>query len=151
MKIVGNVFENGDADPEERRRELKFRAWDPDAKIMYEPEDLKDPQTDMMISLYAYLSFGALYIYDLKNDPPMELIPMQKTGWKDADGAELYEGDILFYGEYDEVIQIVWSDEVGQFMLMANDGTLSPGDKMTVEQTKLAGNIYQSPAMVPQL
>lgn len=117
MKIVGNVFENGDADPEERRRELKFRAWDPDAKIMYEPEDLKDPQTDMMISLYAYLSFGALYIYDLKNDPPMELIPMQKTGWKDADGAELYEGDILFYGEYDEVIQIVWSDEVGQFML----------------------------------
>ncbi len=84
MKIVGNVFENGDADPEERRRELKFRAWDPDAKIMYEPEDLKDPQTDMMISLYAYLSFGALYIYDLKNDPPMELIPMQKTGWKDA-------------------------------------------------------------------
>ena len=105
----------------------------------------------MMISLYAYLSFGALYIYDLKNDPPMELIPMQKTGWKDADGAELYEGDILFYGEYDEVIQIVWSDEVGQFMLMANDGTLSPGDKMTVEQTKLAGNIYQSPAMVPQL
>ena len=37
MKIVGNVFENGDAVPDERRRTIKFRAWDPDAKIMYMP------------------------------------------------------------------------------------------------------------------
>lgn len=148
--ILGNVFENGDADPAERMRTMTFRAWDPDAKIMYMPEDLKDPQTDMMISLYAYLSFGALYIYDFKNDPPMELIPMQNTGWKDADGKELYEGDILVYGEYDEIIQIVWSDEVGQFMLMTNDGSLSPGNSMTVSATKLRGNIYQDPALVPQ-
>ena len=150
MKIVGNVFENGDADPEERRRDLVFRAWDPDAKIMYMPEDIKDPQTDMLMSLYAYLSFGALYIYDLKNDPPMGLIPMQNTGWTDAEGKELYEGDILVYGEYDEIVQIIWSDEVGQFMLMANDGTLSPGDISIVVQMALKGNIYQDPSLVPQ-
>lgn len=150
MKIVGNIFENGDADPEERRRMLKFRAWDPDAKIMYMPEDIKDPQSDMTISLYAYLSFGALYIYDLKNDPPMELIPMQSTGWHDAKNSEIYEGDILAIGEYDEIAQVIWSDEVGQFMLMANDGTLSPGDSSIISQTEKKGNIYQDPAMVPQ-
>ncbi len=147
MKIVGNIFENGDADPEERRRMLKFRAWDPDAKIMYMPEDIKDPQSDMTISLYAYLSFGALYIYDLKNDPPT---PMQSTGWLEAKDSEIYEGDILAIGEYDEIAQVIWSDEVGQFMLMANDGTLSPGDSSIISQTEKKGNIYQDPAMVPQ-
>ena len=45
---------------------------------MYMPEDIKDPQTDMMISLYAYLSFGALYIYDLKNDLLNELHNLQE-------------------------------------------------------------------------
>lgn len=72
-------------------------------------------------------------------------------GWKDQRVRNFMKVTFSSTGEYDEVIQIVWSDEVGQFMLMANDGTLSPGDKMTVEQTKLAGNIYESPAMVPQL
>ena len=65
MKIAGNIFENGDAEVEERKRMLRFRAWDPDAKKMYMPEDLKDPETDFSSSIYAYLSFGALYIYDI--------------------------------------------------------------------------------------
>ena len=75
---------------------------------------------------------------------------MQGTGWQDAEGRELYEGDILVYGEYEELVQIVWSDEVGQFMLMANDGTLSSGDVTIVVQMELKGNIYENPGLVPQ-
>jgi hypothetical protein len=116
------------------------------------PEDIKDPQTDFSISLYAYLSFGALYIYDFKNDPPMELIPMQYTGWSDASGTELCEGDIVSMGEDDDAIaQVSWSDEIGQFIFVANDGTLYPGSMGTASQTNIIGNIYQDPMMVPQI
>jgi len=150
MQIAGNIFENGDADPEDRRRPLIFRAWDPDAKIMYQPEDLKDPEEDFSFSVYAYLTFGALYIYDFKNDPPMELIPMQDTGWKDANGREIFEGDIISIGEEEETAQVIWSAEIGQFIFMTNDGTLVPGAGSTAVQTEVVGDIYQNPTLVPQ-
>ena len=157
---------------EEYMREWKYRAWHPVEKKMYSPEDLEEPDTeeDAPKTIFGQLIDGKLHIVDVKtdpmtelvpmqstnwfdqeqNDPPMELIPMQNTGWTDAEGKELYEGDILVYGEYDEIVQIIWSDEVGQFMLMANDGTLSPGDISIVVQMALKGNIYQDPSLVPQ-
>ncbi|MGN1350278.1 MAG: YopX family protein [Anaerovoracaceae bacterium] len=150
IKIEGNIFENGDADPEDRRRVLKFRAWDPTTKTMYLPEDIKDPETDMTMSIYAYLSFGALYIYDLRTDPPVELIPMQSTGWKDMNGVEVFEGDIIAVGEEEVIAEVSWSDEVGQFILVAQDGSIYPGSDSLVEQTKLVGTIYQNPELVPK-
>ena len=151
MHIAGNIFENGDADPNDRRRTLKFRAWDPDAKVMYQPEDLKDPEEDMMMSIYSYLSFGALYIYDIKNDPPMELIPMQDTGWKDMNGKEIFEGDIITTEGGEDVAQVIWSAEIGQFIYMSNEGTLMPGAASTAVQTEVVGNIYENPKLVPQV
>lgn len=151
MHIAGNIFENGDADPEDRRRTLRFRAWDPDAKIMYQPEELKDPEEDMMMSIYAYLSFGALYIYDIKNDPPMELIPMQDTGWTDLNGKEIFEGDVIATNNGEDVAQVIWSAEIGQFIYMSNDGTLIPGAGSTAAQTEVVGNIYENPKLVPQI
>lgn len=148
IKIVGNIFEDGDADPEDRRREIKYRAWDPTSNTMYTPEDLKDPQEDISVSLYAYLSFGALYIYDFKTDPPVELIPMQFTGWKDQEGYEVYEGDIVAVGDDESVAEVSWSDEIGQFILVALDGTLYPGSESLIAQAKVIGDIYHNPDMV---
>lgn len=149
LEIAGNIFENGNADPEDRRRLLRFRAWDPESKIMYEPEEIKDPETDFTISLYAYLSFGAMYIYDFKNDPPMELIPMQDTGWKDAEGREIFEGDLLKFSD-EAVAQVVWTEEVGQFILESTDGTIIPGSGSTVVQSVVVGDIYRNPELVPK-
>lgn len=153
LKIVGNIFENGDAKPEDRKRPLRFRAWDPDAKIMYLPDELKDPEEDFSFSIYAYLTFGVLYIYDFKNDPPMELIPMQDTGWVDMDGAPIFEGDVVRIGEgeNEEIAQIIWSAEIGQFIFMTNEGTLVPGAGSIAIQTKIVGDIYQNPTLVPQI
>ena len=145
IKIEGNIFENGDANPEDRRRQIKFRAWDPTSSTMYMPEDIKDPEKDFSVSLYAYLSFGALYIYDFKTDPPIELIPMQYTGWQDADGKEIYEGDVVNIGDDESTAEVTWTDEVGQFVLLASDGTLYPGSTSLIAQCRLAGNIYQNP------
>lgn len=144
IKIVGNIFENGDADPEERRRQIKYRAWDPTSSTMYMPEDIKDPQEDMMVSIYAYLTFGALYIYDFKSDPPIEMIPMQYTGWADSEGSEVYEGDILTVGDEESIAEVSWSDEIGQFILVSLDGTLYPGSSSLISQSKVIGNIYQN-------
>ncbi len=151
MHIAGNIFENGDADPEERRRTLRFRAWDPDSKTMYLPEELKDPQEDFTVSLYGYLTFGALYVYDFKNDPPMELIPMQDTGWKDMNGKAIFEGDILSVGDDANYAQVIWSAEIGQFIFLGNDGTLIPGAASTAAQTEIVGDVYQDALMVPQI
>ena len=151
IKIVGNIFENGDANVDERKRPLRFRAWDPDSKNMYMPEDIKDPETDFNSSIYAYLSFGALYIYDIKNDPPMELIPMQDTGWKDSKGNELFEGDIINVGDAEYITEIIWSDEIGQFVFMANDGTLMPGNIAVAAQSELLGNVYENADMVVRI
>lgn len=152
LKIVGNVYENGNADPVERKRQLKYRAWDPEARFMHMPEDIKDPQTDFTMSLYAYLSFGALYIYDFKNDPPMELIPMQYTGWFDSKDVEICEGDVVKLGDDEESIaQIAWSDEIGQFILISRDGTIYPGSRNIAAQTEIIGDIYRNADLVPQL
>jgi hypothetical protein len=147
IKIVGNVFQNED-DYGFKQREFKYRAWNPDAKKMYLPDDLKDPEKDMDFSVYGYLSFGALYIYDFILDPPMEMIPMQSTGWKDKFDKQVYEGDIV---ELDgELAQLCWSDETGGFMFMSNDGSLYPGDAQTAQQVEVIGNIYENEGAVPQ-
>ncbi len=150
VKVVGNVFENGDGDPDEMKRTLKFRAWDPAEKRMYLPEDIKDPEEDFMSSIYAYLSFGALYIYDIKNDPPMELIPMQFTEWLDRDGVEIYENDLITIGEEDSTAMVEWSEEVGQFIFVTLDGTIYPGSNVTASQVKVIGNSFQDPEKFPQ-
>ena len=50
LKIVGNVYENGNADPVERKRQLKFRAWDPESKCP-QPDDCRTEHSSQPHSL----------------------------------------------------------------------------------------------------
>ena len=76
---------------------------------------------------------------------------MQDTGWKDSKGNELFEGDIINVGDAEYITEIIWSDEIGQFVFMANDGTLMPGNIAVAAQSELIGNVYENADMVVRI
>lgn len=129
-------------------REIKFRAWDDENKKMYSPEDLEQQgASELEKTIYGYLSFGTVLIYDFKNpEDPIELVPLQSTGWFDNEQNEIYEGDVV---EGDNgTYQIMWSEEVAGFILIGNDGSIGMGGPYMSETFKLKGNIYQNPELL---
>lgn len=120
-------------------REIKFRAWDIEQKVM---RDNPDPQ------IIQAVIFG--------NDYNGRVKLMQYTGLKDKNGKEIYEGDICkFYSYMEEKSKI--SDVVfieGGFELRSSELV-----REVLEYTKedkepksfnleVIGNIYENPELL---
>ena len=129
-------------------REIKFRAWDDENKKMYSPEELEqEGSTELEKTIYGYLSFGTVLIYDFKNpSEPLELIPLQSTGWYDNEQNEIFEGDVV--KNDDGTYQVMWSEEVAGFILLGNDGSMAMGGPYMSDTFKLQGNIYEKPELL---
>jgi len=129
-------------------RELKFRAWDDEAKKMYSPEDLEQPDVpeDTKKTIYSYLSFGVLCIYDFRGKEPVEFVPLQFTGWYDRNGREVYEGDVLQMQGM--LHQVIWSDETAGFVILSHDGMIMMGGDYLTDSIEVVGNIYEDPNLV---
>lgn len=110
----------------------KFRAWDNECKIIREYDELKG------------LTLDAL---DASN---FEL--EQFTGLKDKNGKEIYEGDIVQYGnEEDMKFSVTFKQGVfyacntlgSEFMVDTFLGSLAIGNRL-----KVIGNAHQNPELV---
>ena len=129
-------------------REFKFRAWDDEVKKMYSPEDLEQPgvNEDTKKTIYCYLSYGVLQIYDFREKDPIQFVPMQYTGWFDKNQTEIYEGDIVQMEN--TIYQVIWSEEISGFILLSTDGVIMMGGDYIADEIEIIGNVYENQELI---
>jgi len=112
-------------------REIKFRAWDKENKVMMDWEDIK------------YIDLDTLQ---------KSSILMQYTGLKDKNSKEIYEGDIVHveavaYGRNMKAV-VIWKN--GGFMLKWEDEYESYIQDWAKDlaESEVIGNIYENPELL---
>jgi uncharacterized phage protein (TIGR01671 family) len=115
-------------------RELKFRAWDPEEKKMYDIQSIDFARQQFWVKhdLCSY-SFGVVPI-------------LQYTGLKDCQGKEIYEGDIIRLEESNT--GVITYDEA-QFIIEETDYTWGLNN-FAQDSIEIIGNLYETPELAPK-
>jgi len=110
------------------QREIKFRAWDKEKKIMdYNP------------SIPAFGDINNIYLNGWFSENSYFIL-QQFTGLKDKNGKEIYEGDILELKHNDRVVLkhiVVW-----------NEKRCGWSDYEPKNEFEVIGNIYENPELL---
>lgn len=139
------------------KRELKFRAWD-DGKMIYEKDiwhlSLEDNDVYRLAKFFC----------NVRNDCKI----MQFTGLLDKNGKDIYEGDIVSFGNRMYEVSINFNGYYLQRYKLSN-GKFKPsfqysmslitkprkGDRGEnggiVEHAEVIGNLYQNPELISQI
>ena len=119
-------------------REIKFRAWDKDKKLMKEVHGLCwDNEYEHKLEVeYVYEGEGNDWDYE------DECILMQYTGLKDKNGKEIYEGDIVKHISLLMNWVVKW---------LNSSWMLENSDKLTENidfVDEVIGDIYENPELI---
>jgi len=113
-------------------REIKFRAWDKEKKIMRKPFKIET---------------GGWEEFDLTG----ELELMQYTSLKDRKGVEIFEGDIV--RNYSGWLLIIENDGFHWLETLIGERNNEDGRTIVIEQRdvktwEVIGNIYKNPEFI---
>ena len=116
-------------------KEIKFRAWDKNTKIMI-------PWDHLVKSRISFRTFRCALVSE--NSENIEL--MQYTGLKDKNGIEIYEGDILFHPlQGKRKVFYPYSETVASYGLRNVDNGMGSTLQDAHRVWEIIGNCYEKP------
>jgi uncharacterized phage protein (TIGR01671 family) len=145
-------------------REIKFRAWDKTGQIMFVPIGysyidgyltcISEAKRTMQNDVTEHLdeTWYEDYREPRYSDGKSEIILMQFTGLKDKNGKEIYEGDIVNYGNYTDNDKPCNEEIIFENCSFVGREIRKFGDKNAVsmigKDCEVIGNIYENPDLL---
>jgi len=124
-------------------REIKFRVWDKDLECMHIcGENSHDSVWFDEFNIFQY--------HNLQNgdgsgeDGAYEL--MEYTGFKDKNGKEIYEGDIVELYDDEDLYRVEYQAENARFILTTNT-IVTDFEYYSHGEIEVTGNIYENPEL----